>query len=77
MENYNFDLCDEDKDYFYKLYFNIRKYYNILLRLNDKDNSECKADALDTILCDGTDMDFFDEYMKFKDMKYSDIFIEL
>ena len=77
MENYNFDLCDEDKDYFYKLYFNIRKYYNILLTLNDKDNSECKADALDTILCDGTDMDFFDEYMKHKEMKYSDIFIEL
>lgn len=73
----NFDLCDEDKDYFYKLYFNIRKYYNILLRLNDKDNSKCRDETLDTILCDGTDMDFFDEYMKHKDMKYSDIFIEL
>lgn len=73
----NFDLCDEDKDYFYKLYFNIRQMYNILLRQNDKTNSECKADALDTILCDVTDMDFFEEYMKHKDMKYSDIFIEL
>tara|TARA_R100000278_G_scaffold123033_2_gene110990 strand:- start:1281 stop:1514 length:234 start_codon:yes stop_codon:yes gene_type:complete len=77
MENYNFDLCDEDKDYFYKLYFNIRKYYNILLRQNDKDNSECRDEAYDTILCDGTDLGFFEEYMKFKGMKYSDIFIEL
>lgn len=73
----NFDLCDEDKDYFYKLYFNIRKMYNILLRDNDKDNSECRNDALDTILCNGADLLFFEEYMKHKDMKYSDIFIEL
>lgn len=77
MENFNFDLCDEDKDYFYKLYFNIRKMYNILLRDNDKDNSRCKDEAFDTILCDGTDLLFFEEYMKHKDMKYSDIFIEL
>ena len=77
MENFKFELNDNDKDYFYKLYFNIRKMYNILLRNNDKDNSECKTDALDTILYDVTDMDFFNEYMKHKDMKYSDIFIEL
>lgn len=73
----NFDLCDEDKDYFYKLYFNIRKMYNILLRDNDKDNSECRNEAFDIILCDDTDLLFFEEYMKHKDMKYSDIFIEL
>ena len=73
----NFELNDDDKDYFYNLYFNIRKMYNILLRNNDKDNSECKTDAIDTILYDVTDMDFFNEYMKHKDMKYSDIFIEL
>lgn len=74
MENY--DLCDEEKDYFYKLYFNVRKMYNILLRQNDKTESQCKDEALDIVLCDGTDMDFFEEYMKHKDMKYSDIFIE-
>jgi len=73
----NFELNDDDKDYFYNLYFNIRKMYNILLRNNDKDNSECKTDAYDIVLCDVADMDFFDEYMKYKDMKYSDIFIEL
>jgi len=77
MENFDFDLCDEDKDAFYKLYFNVRQMYNILLRQNDKTNSECKADALDSVLHDVTDMDFFTEYMKHKDMKYSDIFIEL
>jgi len=42
----NFELNDDDKDYFYNLYFNIRKMYNILLRNNDKDNSECRIDAL-------------------------------
>ena len=73
----NFDLCDEDKDYFFRLYFNIRKYYNILLRQNDKSHSENRDEALDTILHDVTDMDFFSEYMKHKDMKYTDIFIEL
>ena len=73
----NFELCDEDKDYFYKLYFNIRQMYNILLRNNDKDNSKCRIEAFDTILHDVTDMDFFNEYMKHKDMKYSDIFLEL
>ena len=73
----NFELNDDDKDSFYKLYFNIRKMYNILLRNNDKDNSECKTDAYDIVLHDVTDMDFFNEYMKHKDMKYSDIFIEL
>jgi len=73
----NFELNDDDKDYFYNLYFNIRKMYNILLRNNDKDNSECRIEALDIVLYDVTDMDFFNEYMKHKDMKYSDIFIEL
>ena len=73
----NFDLCDEDKDYFYRLYFNIRKMYNILLRDNDKDNSECKDEAFDNILCNITDLDFFQEYMKFKEMKYTDIYIQL
>jgi len=77
MENFDFDLCDEDKDAFYKLYFNIRKMYNILLRDNDKTNSRCKDEAFDSVLHDVTDMDFFEEYMKHKDMKYSDIFIEL
>lgn len=73
----NFDLCDEDKDSFYKLYFNVRKYYNILLRQNDKSHSENRDEALDTILCDDSNLAFFEEYMKHKDMKYSDIFIEL
>jgi hypothetical protein len=51
--------------------------YNILLRQNDKDNSECRNEAFDIILCNGADLLFFEEYMKHKDMKYSDIFIEL
>ena len=66
-----------DKDYFYKLYFAIRKLYNIHLKENDKTDSECKILAYNTILDDPTDMDFFEEYFQHRNLKSSDMYIRL
>lgn len=72
MEN-NFQ--EKDTELFYSLYLDIRKYYN-LFRKYEKNDIDAKVNAWDYILHDETDNLFFEEQMKHRNLKCSDLYIK-
>ena len=69
------DFEEMDREHFYKLYMNIRNYYNFFIKTS-KTDIEARMMAFDYALKDTTDLMFFREQMKYRNIDMKECYTE-